>query len=259
MLKAEITDFNIHCFDSLESTNKYCEALDLDKVEDFTCFWAMAQTAGIGQRGNHWHSTPGMNLTFSLVLKPHFLSAERQFRLTQVLSLALTDCLKSLEGINGLMIDGEAARPVIKWPNDIYIGRKKICGTLTSTRLNGILIDSAICGIGLNVNEVDFPSWVPNPTSLRLLTGHSYELPPLLHILLAQIRARYDSLKQQEDPHAEYLDRLMNLGIPQHYIVNGEELEATIAGVDCYGRLLLDTTSDHRRLCCGMKEIKYCL
>ena len=80
----------IEKFDSLESTNKYCEALNLDEVEDFTCYWALEQTAGIGQRGNHWHSTPGLNLTFSLVLKPTWLPAERQFRLTQALSLALS-------------------------------------------------------------------------------------------------------------------------------------------------------------------------
>ena len=86
----------IHPFDSLESTNKYCEALDLAEVEDFTCYWALAQTAGIGQRGNHWHASPGKNLTFSLVLHPSFLPADRQFKLTEALSLALVDLLSTL-------------------------------------------------------------------------------------------------------------------------------------------------------------------
>ena len=80
-------------FDSLESTNKYCEALDLAEVGDFTCYWALEQTAGIGQRGNHWEAAPGMNLTVSLVLHPAFLPADRQFKLTQALSLALSDFL----------------------------------------------------------------------------------------------------------------------------------------------------------------------
>ena len=83
----------INKFDTLESTNKHCEALDLEMVEDFTCFWALEQTDGIGQRGNHWESAAGQNLTFSLVLKPTFLAAERQFLLTQALSLAVTDFL----------------------------------------------------------------------------------------------------------------------------------------------------------------------
>ena len=77
--------------DSVESTNKYCEALDLKQVEDFTCYWALEQTAGIGQKGNHWESASGQNLTFSLVLHPTFLPADRQFKLTQALSLALVD------------------------------------------------------------------------------------------------------------------------------------------------------------------------
>ena len=77
--------------DSTESTNRYCEALDLAEVEDFTCYWALEQTAGIGQRGNHWEAEPGMNLTFSLVLHPTFLPADRQFKLTKALSLALVD------------------------------------------------------------------------------------------------------------------------------------------------------------------------
>ena len=92
-MKIENSVFNIQKLDSTESTNKYCEALDLAEVEDFTCYWALEQTAGIGQRGNHWHSAPGQNLTFSLVLHPAFLPAARQFRLTQALSLALVDQL----------------------------------------------------------------------------------------------------------------------------------------------------------------------
>ena len=151
----------------MESTNKYCEALDLAEVEDFTCYWALEQTAGIGQRGNHWHSAPGQNLTFSLVLHPAFLPAARQFYLTQALSLALVDLLSTFNLHFSIQI---------KWPNDIYVDGHKICGTLVSTRLQGNAIASAVCGIGLNVNERDFPSWVPHPTSISLLTAQNYAL-----------------------------------------------------------------------------------
>ena len=105
-------------FDSLESTNKYCEALDLMQVEDFTCYWAMKQTDGIGQRGNHWEAAPGSNLTFSLVLHPTFLPADRQFRLTEALSLAIVDFMDTIDSLNSIV--------KIKWPNDIYVGRKKM-------------------------------------------------------------------------------------------------------------------------------------
>jgi BirA family biotin operon repressor/biotin-[acetyl-CoA-carboxylase] ligase len=234
----------IHRLASVPSTNRYCEALDLAEVEDFTCYWALAQTAGIGQRGNHWEAEPGKNLTFSLVLHPTFLPADRQFKLTEALSLALCDCLKGLRDLK------------VKWPNDIYVGKRKICGTLVSTRLQGAQIASAICGIGLNVNQTVFPDWVPNPTSLGLLTGRQYELDPLLRRLLACIEARYNALKTGLDPEPEYLAHLMNLHVPARYIYNSEEVTATITGVDPHGRLLL-TAADGRRLSCGMKEIQF--
>ena len=239
----------IHPFDSLESTNKYCEALDLAQVEDFTCYWALTQTAGIGQRGNHWEAAPGKNLTFSLVLHPAFLPADRQFRLTQALSLALVDFLSTFHF---------QLSTFIKWPNDIYVGGRKICGTLVSTRLQGNCIASAVCGIGLNVNQTEFPDWVPNPTSLGLLTGMHYELEPLLRQLLACIERRYRELRSGIDAEPEYLAHLMNLQVPARYKYNGEEIVATVTGVDPHGRLML-TTHDGRRLSCGMKEIAFLL
>jgi BirA family biotin operon repressor/biotin-[acetyl-CoA-carboxylase] ligase len=271
-------------FDSLESTNKYCEALDLTQVEDFTCYWALVQTAGIGQRGNHWEAAPGKNLTFSLVLHPAFLPADRQFRLTQTLSLALCDLLETFPPVPSQGGDEKSARPLlgegcpkgrvgatIKWPNDIYVGGKKICGTLVSTRLQGTAIASAVCGIGLNVNQTEFPDWVPNPTSLSLLTGQTFELEPLLQQLLYCIEGRYRGLKEGHDPEPEYLEHLMNLGVEADYYVSEgaqvlptthyplpTKIRATITGVDPHGRLLL-TAADGRRLSCGMKEISFLL
>lgn len=234
----------IHRLASVPSTNRYCEALDLAEVEDFTCYWALAQTAGIGQRGNHWEAEPGKNLTFSLVLHPTFLPADRQFKLTEALSLALCDCLKDTKDLK------------VKWPNDIYVGRRKICGTLVSTRLQGAQIASAICGIGLNVNQTVFPDWVPNPTSMALLTGEEYDLEPLLKKILACIEKRYNDLKNGIDPQPEYLAHLLNINVTARYIYNEEELTATLTGIDPHGRLLL-TTADGRHLSCGMKEITF--
>ena len=235
-------------FDSLESTNKYCEALDLAEVEDFTCYWALEQTAGIGQRGNVWASASRENLTFSLVLHPTFLPADRQFKLTEALSLALVDVLKDFKDLK----DPKDLK--VKWPNDIYVAGHKICGTLVSARLTGNVIASAVCGIGLNVNQREFPDWVPNPTSFSLLTGQRYALEPLLQQLLACIERSYNDLRAGIDPEPEYLERLLNLGVLARYKYNEEEIDATVTGVDPHGRLLL-TACDGRRLSCGMKEI----
>ena len=246
-MKIENSVFNIQKLDSTESTNKYCEALDLSQVGDFTCYWALEQTAGIGQRGNHWHSSSGKNLTFSLVLHPIFLPADRQFKLTQALSLALVDFLSTFNFKLSVSI---------KWPNDIYVDGKKICGTLVSTRLQGTAIASAVCGIGLNINEREFPSWIPHPTSLSILTRQEYDLETMLRQLLACIEHRYKNLKSGGDPEPEYLTHLMNLQKSARYIYNNQEITASITGVDTHGRLLL-TTADGQRLSCGMKEISF--
>ena len=265
-MNIENPEFKIHRLDSVESTNKHCEALDLAQVEDFTCYWALEQTAGIGQRGNHWHSSPGKNLTFSLVLHPTFLPAARQFLLTQALSLGVVDMIEGIDRRDGTERVGKsaAAKPTpsihsclfIKWPNDIYLAGGKVCGTLVSTRLQGDCIASAVCGIGLNINEREFPEWVPHPTSLSLTTGKEYDLEFLLHRLLGCLHQRYLLLKSGLAPQEEYLSRLMKLGVEARYLYHNEEIRATITGVDPFGHLLL-TAADGRHLRCAMKEIVF--
>lgn len=226
------------------STNLYCEALDLDKVEDFTCYWTLRQTAGRGQQGNRWHSSPDRNIAFSLVLHPQQLDAASQFVLTQMLSLAVTDWLATL-GIEAN----------IKWPNDIYVGDKKLCGILTSVRVQGGKVQSAVCGVGVNVMESDFPQWIPNPTSLTML-GHP--LPPrvALRQLLAAISVRYCQLQQGCDFQREYLGRLYRFGVEAEYLIGDRRVAATITGVNPFGHLQL-RDADGQCHSCAMKEIKF--
>ena len=86
----------IEKFDTLPSTNQYCELLNLSETEEFTVIVARTQTAGIGQRGNHWEAEPGKNLTFSLVLKPTWLPIADQYQLTKAVSLGIADYLMPL-------------------------------------------------------------------------------------------------------------------------------------------------------------------
>ena len=102
----------IEKFDTLPSTNQYCELLNLSETEEFTVIVARTQTAGIGQRGNHWEAEPGKNLTFSLVLKPTWLPIADQYQLTKAVSLGIAEYLMPL------IKEGDR-RVRIKWPNDI--------------------------------------------------------------------------------------------------------------------------------------------
>lgn len=232
--------------DTVDSTNRYCELLDLDKVGEFTIVSALEQTAGRGQQGHHWESRRAENLTFSLVLHPNFLAIADQYQLHKVLSLALVDLLDELS-VRGTQI---------KWPNDIYVGDKKICGMLVANKLSGTQLRSSICGIGLNVNQVEFPDWVPNPTSIQLETGCLHDREEVLQSLAEHLSRRYSSLRsgQMKFLDEEYLARLMNLGVERAYDYQGHRIRATIVGVNRYGHLQL-TTASGEAISCQMGEI----
>ena len=136
---------------------------------------AYEQTAGRGQRENIWLSEPGKNLTASIVLKHDGtilsrVSADNQFIISEMISKAVV----------GLLADyGVVAR--IKWPNDIYVGDKKICGILIEHTLRGSSIINSIIGVGLNVNQTEFDESLPNPTSLAAESNlENFDLNELL-------------------------------------------------------------------------------
>ena len=238
----------IRFFETLDSTNNYSKLLDPNSVEEFTVIWAAKQTAGIGQQGNVWVSEPYKNLTFSLILKPSFLLLVDQWMLSMTLALAVSDCL----------IDLLPNREIhIKWPNDIYIGDRKVCGILISNNVSGNHISQSICGIGLNVNQTAFPDWVPNPTSLKMLSNKEYDLPQTLESLLAHIETWYNKLKS--DPSTikpAYISRLFRYNQPAKYIHEEKTITATITDVDSLGHLHL-TTDIGTELHCDLKEIKF--
>ena len=243
---------DLRLFDSLESTNKYCELLDLSTVGEFAVICAKEQTAGIGQRGNCWHSEAGKNLTFSLVLKPTFLAFENQYALTKAVSLGIVDALE------GLISKEEEIS--IKWPNDIYIGQRKVCGVLISTRVQRNRLATAIVGVGLNVNQTVFPDWVPNPTSLKLITGKEMPTEEALKGVVGAIDRRYRQLHATFPDHTEemdaaYLSSLLNLGKECAYLYHDKKIRAVITGVNRFGHLELVTTEGDK-LVCQLKELK---
>lgn len=239
---------NIVWFDTLDSTNHYCELLDMNNVEEFTIIAAREQTAGRGQRGNHWVSSAGENLTFSIVLKPVFLPPLHQFELTKAVSLGIVDALEAI-GIGGISI---------KWPNDIYVGDRKICGTLITNTINHGEFAVAVCGIGLNVNQTEFGPEAGRPTSLRLLTRTKADLNTTLTHLISSIERRYEMLRRNggNGMDMEYLNRLYQRGIAASYRYDRHEITATISGVSSTGQLML-STDDGRELSCAMKEIEF--
>jgi len=157
-------------FQRLSSTNTYL----IDLVSKQTAFFfppyfaisTDKQDAGRGQQGKKWESEPKKNLLTSLLLYPN-IPAKKQFIICQYISVAIANFIKDLCTISNVYI---------KWPNDIYIGDKKIAGILIEHFIRGEFINYTIAGIGLNVNQRIFPSSLPNATSLYIETKQKYNL-----------------------------------------------------------------------------------
>lgn len=194
---------------------------------------AKEQTAGRGQRGNKWSSKAGENLTFSLVWEPTFLEAKRQFLLSEAVALALTDAL----GEYGI-------KAKIKWTNDIYVGRKKICGILIEHDLgtDGKL-SRTIVGIGLNINQKEFEKWVPNPTSMSVLQGQTYDVGEVFQRLYDALEVRYNQLQSAPEGIEKDYDRLLfrKGELATYALPNGKRFEGVILGVKPSGELLVES------------------
>jgi len=241
-------EFSITTIDKVESTQNYLiELSNKSELQEGVVINALSQFKGVGQFDNKWESEDGKNLTFSLLLKPRFLNPCNQFLLTQVLSLAISDFL--LTQTNKTVS--------IKWPNDIYIDKNKICGILVKNQLLGSLFENSFCGIGLNVNQEKFPP-LPNPTSLILETGKEFDLEKVLQEVLKHIDFRYTQLKQGkiELLQQDYMKRLLYNGVFARYIYKGKEIEARIFDVNSFGHLLLEDREGND-ICCELKEISF--
>lgn len=196
--------------------------------------WAERQTAGRGQRGHTWTSPEGVNLTFSLVLEPHFLPVEEQFVLSQVIALALTDTF-----------DRFGIETRIKWTNDIYAGDRKLVGMLIEHSLADGRLARTIAGIGINVNQQTFDPALPNPVSMAQAAGRSFEREAVLETFCSCCRQRYAQLVRgdSEAIRRDYRERMYRLGERHPFrLPDGTPFEATIEGVRPTGELLLRHT-----------------
>lgn len=188
------------------------------------------QTAGRGQRGNTWEAEPSRNLTFSVLLKPAFLSATRQFELNVAVSLA---CFRLLSAY----FPGKTA---LKWPNDLYHQDLKLGGILIENTVKGANLAQSVAGIGLNVNQTDFA--YPRAVSMRNVARQEFDLEETLHELLGYLEATYLQLRsgQTEGLRREYLNALYAVGLPKLFRVAGQVREGIIRNVDPAGRLVVE-------------------
>lgn len=233
---------------AINSTNEFVRDLyrgdyDFEPV----CVTAHSQTAGKGQRGAGWLSNAGENLTFSILYPEIVLQVDEQFLLSAAVSLAVTEVLEAC-GIPKLKV---------KWPNDIMSGNRKICGILIENILKNDRIAASVIGIGLNVNQEEFPG-LPQAGSLRMATGNIFELDKLLEDILKTMEKRLQNLSSlaKTEVLEEYAARMFRRNqVSTFQLPDGSFLTGIIRGVTTAGRLNMEVEDSVFRTF-ELKEVK---
>ena len=211
-------DFRYRFFDTLSSTNDEARK---DVYSHGDVIVARTQTAGRGQRGSTWSGEQGSSLMLSMVLEPSFLEVGRQFQLLQcvALSLSVAD-----------MFESYGLDPRIK-------------GILIEQSLRGGFIGRCVAGIGINVNQKRFEEWIPNPTSMALETGATYDLRQVLERLCNALDVRYEQLRagRYETLSADYGKIMYRIGRLSHFVLpDGKTVCGTVRGVKPAGELVVE-------------------
>ena len=278
--------YDIMWLDSVDSTNSEAKRRISD-IDNLSVLSALSQSEGRGQKGNKWSSHPGENLTFSIVLKfgeqtvgkagpgvaenaglsvagklQLVVAAREQFVLTEITSLSIVEFL-SRHGI----------KAKIKWPNDIYVGDKKICGVLIENSLRGENLSSSIIGIGLNINQRNFDVNLPNPTSMVLETDFEEDIrscleefmgifQDYLEYSLPNLRERYLSYLWRHNIPARYIDQTLQsqpLQADSEGELPGREFTGIIRGLSPIGHLVVEDIEKGELKEFAFKEISYIL
>ena len=233
---------------SCHSTNDIAAELVLKGLADEgTIVITDNQVKGKGQRGAEWYSEPSKNFTFSIILRPSFLSIAEQFLLSQTVALAIYNYV-SLYSIE----------VKIKWPNDIYVSSKKISGTLIENSIQGTSLGHSIVGIGINVNQTEF--FNPKSTSLANVLGHQLSLTSEFYKLVSLLDSGYLKLKsmQQADTiRNRYLSNLLGYNQLNSFKYKGELVGGTVTGITDSGKLCLKLNTENSVKEFDLKEIQW--
>ena len=229
---------------SVDSTNNYAREQILAKglperqagrVHGLTLF-AHEQVAGRGQRGRVWSAEKDMNITMSVIIDPQPLGPGDQFSLSAAVALATRE----------FFLQYALDKVTVKWPNDLYWQDRKAGGILIESGIgNGSGANSgwnwAIIGIGININQTHFPDFLPNPVSLKQITGSDYKVVPLARELCRYLD-KYIGQLQEKGPAPilrSYNEALYKRGQTVRFRKGNRRFEALVRGVDTEGKLLL--------------------
>ncbi|MEE9170682.1 MAG: biotin--[acetyl-CoA-carboxylase] ligase [bacterium] len=239
----------IYHLESVTSTNSALvnrveEAKELPAISipEGTVLRADEQTAGRGRMNRVWQSPLGKGLWFSAYLRPE-LELSRVHLITFLAAVAVADAVRNTFKM----------RPEIKWPNDVLLEKRKFCGILTETRSEKNLLDFAILGIGVNLNQSEAElnsSYGPNATSLRIVLGREIEADPLFTAILEQLNEYYEALKAKRfdfilnkwKEHTSFFGKSVSL------VGDNEEISGVARDLDEKGGIILELEDGKERV-----------
>ncbi|MDD2474690.1 MAG: biotin--[acetyl-CoA-carboxylase] ligase [Dysgonamonadaceae bacterium] len=231
------------------STNSELKKLQQEKpLPEGSIVMADFQTMGRGQVGNSWFSGNGNNLLFSLLLYPDCVAAKDQFIISRIVSLALKR-----------LLDNFIDNVTIKWPNDIYWNDKKVAGILIENSLIGRQIDYCIIGVGLNVNENNFPSALLNPISMKQVTGKEYDRQELLETFNRELFLLYRELQigNKNNIESEYMQHLYRKDGTHSFEDKGGLFHGRIKDVISSGHLIIEALPEEEERIYAFKEVSF--
>lgn len=222
----------VHFAEETDSTNEWIKRLAAEQAPHGTVAAAEFQSAGKGRLGRSWTAPVGSSVMFSILLRPDF-APEIAPMLTLVMGLSVAQAVSGL----GLV-------PSIKWPNDVVLSRKKICGILTEMSLAGNRIDYVVIGTGVNVNIAEIPEELSDKaTSLFLETGMEYDRCRVLGEVLSRFENNYEKFAASGDLSLlieEYHSFLANRNQPVRVLDGEHPYEGKALGIDTGGELLVE-------------------
>lgn len=238
-------------FDSVDSTNTFAaQELQRERLVEGTVIRASHQSKGRGYAGNEWESEADKNLLVSVILYPAFLLPKNQFFLSQITALAIADVLEILIGSKEVKI---------KWPNDVFIGDKKVAGILIENSVQGNSIQQSIVGIGINVNQEKFDPSLKHATSILMESGVKSNIDEVMMNLFSQLEKRYLQLKQLrlDVLEKDYMKKLYLVNEMTSFSASGKKFLGKIVGLTADGKLLIEKDGVHEVF--GFKEVEMVL
>lgn len=240
----------LHHFHQIDSSNNHAiDKIRQNDIQEGEVFWTDFQTSGKGQKGNVWESEASQNLLLSIYLKPYFIKPDRQFILSQFVSVGIVEWLSSLN-----------IESSIKWPNDILVGDQKLGGILIENILKGNLIEHSVIGIGMNVFQTTFSKLlhekpVFSPINMQSFVSSPLQIDVLVRELCDVLNHYYYTLMHNPTIiQDKYISYLFRKGIWSNYEYRNQLIEAKIEGIDTQGKLMLSSIYGEK-ISCDLKEI----